>query len=415
MRAHPRPKPAGNNWHLRGLSVLFLAAGALLGCGKSNKASADNPANAPHVGVVKVARHDLTSTLEIASEFQPFQEINVYAKVSGYIQKLYVDWGTHVKQGQLLAVLEIPELQQQLQQDEAAVRRSDHDFARAQEELNRAESSYKVSHLTYTRLADVQKSRPELVAQQEVDVAEGKDLEASAGVSAAKDALAASEQALLAAKAALEKDKAMYAYARITAPFDGVVTKINAYTGALLPAGTASSNEDSALCRLSQNNLLRLVIPVPERAVAEIHEGQILAVNVSAIKKTFNGKIVRFSDQIDTATRTMHTEVNVPNPTFELVPGMYASVQIPLQAVKNVLTVPVQAVEASANGQGAVLVVNGSNRIEKRPVILGLVTATDTEILSGLQEGEMVVFGEQNQYRPDQLVSPQLVKPAGME
>jgi RND family efflux transporter MFP subunit len=387
----------------------------LAGCGKADNASADNPANAPHVGVVKVARHDLASDLEISSEFEPFQEINVYAKVSGYIQKLYVDWGTHVKQGQLLAVLEIPELQQQLQQDEAAVRRSDQDLSRAREELNRSESTYKVAHLTYTRLADVQKSRPELVAQQEVDVAQGKDVEASAGVSAAKDFLAASEQGLLSAKAALEKDKALYGYARITAPFDGVVTKINAYTGALLPAGTASSNADSALCRLSQNNLLRLVIPVPERAVADIHVGQDLAVNVSAIKKTFNGKIVRFSDEIDTGTRTMHTEVNVPNPTFELVPGMYASVQIPLHSVKNVLTVPVQAVQAAGNGEGAVLVVNASNHIEKRSVKLGLETAADAEILSGLKEGEMVVFGEQNQYRPDQLVSPQIVKPAGME
>jgi RND family efflux transporter MFP subunit len=415
MTTAARLKFHGNKRRLLGLLMLSLAGGMLIGCGKADNRSADNPANAPRVGVVKVARHDLASTLEIASEFQPFQEINVYAKVSGYIQKLYVDWGTHVKQGQLLAVLEIPELQQQLRQDEAAVRHSDQDLARAHEELNRAESSYKVAHLSYTRLADVQKSRPELVAQQEVDVAEGKDVEAGAGVSSAKDSLAASEQGLLSAKAALEKDQAMYAYARITAPFDGVVTKINAYTGALLPAGTASSNPDSALCRLSQNNLLRLVIPVPERAVADIHEGHNLAVSVSAIKRVFDGKIVRVSGEIDTATRTMHTEVNVPNPKFELVPGMYASVRIPLHAVKNVLTVPVQAVQASGNGQGVVLVVNGSNRIEKRSVTLGLETEADEEVLSGLKEGEMVVFGEQNQYRADELVSPQIVKPAGME
>ena len=120
----------------------------------------------------------------------------------------------------------------------------------------------------------MQKTRPELVAQEEVDIAQGKDLEANAGVSAAKDALAASEQALLGAKAALEKDKAMYAYANITAPFDGVVTEIDAYTGALLPAGTSSNKGDQALCRFSQNDLLRLVIPVPERAVADVHVGR---------------------------------------------------------------------------------------------------------------------------------------------
>ena len=219
--------------HIRLLPAIFLAAGLLTGCGSTGKA-----ANPPTAAVVTVQRHDLASELSIASEFQPYQEVNVYAKVSGYIQKLYVDWGAHVKQGQLLAVLEIPELQQQLQQDEAGVKKSEQDLARASEELNRAQSAYTVAHLTYSRLADVQKSRPELVAQEEIDVAEGKDLEASAGASAAKDSLAASEQELLASKAALERDRAMYAYARIEAPFEGVVTEIDAYTGALLPAGT---------------------------------------------------------------------------------------------------------------------------------------------------------------------------------
>ena len=178
------------------LALLAFAA-VFAGCGGTHNASADNPSNAPHAAVVKVERRNLANTLEIASEFLPYQEVDVYAKVSGYIQKLYVDWGTHVKQGQLLAVLEIPELQQQLQQDEASVRRSEQDVARAHEEQSRAESAYNVAHITYTRLADVQKSRPELVAQEEIDVAQGKDLEASAGVSAAKDALAAAEQALL--------------------------------------------------------------------------------------------------------------------------------------------------------------------------------------------------------------------------
>ena len=95
--------------------LLPLVVCALAGCGSASKVSAENPANAPHVAVVPVAKKTLSSNLEIASEFQPYQEINVYAKVSGYIKELRVNWGTHVKQGQLLAVLEIPELQQQLE------------------------------------------------------------------------------------------------------------------------------------------------------------------------------------------------------------------------------------------------------------------------------------------------------------
>ena len=402
------PEPASHRW----IFTLIILSAFASGCGDAHKADASD---VPRAAVVKVQRKNLSSTLEIASEFLPYQEIDVYAKVSGYIQKLYVDWGTHVKQGQILAVLEIPELQQQLLQDEASVRRADQDVLRAREEQSRAESAYTVAHITYTRLADVQKSRPELVAQQEIDVAQGKDLEASAGVSSSKDALAAVEQALLAARAALDKDKAMFAYARMTAPFDGVVTQIYAYTGALLPAGTSATKNDSALCHLSQNNLLRLVIPVPERAVPDISDGQTLEINVSALHKTFAGKIVRFSDQIDPATRTMHTEVTVPNVNYELVPGMYASVKIPLHSVSGVLTVPVQAVQSSGTGQGTVLVVNSSNHLERREVKLGLQTATDAEVLSGLRENETVIFGEQNQFKEGQQVSPQLVTAPGME
>lgn len=393
--------------------VLVLAAFLLEGCGSTGKANSE-ATKLPQVAVVRVARKDLSSNLQIASEFLPFQEVNVYAKVSGYIQKLYVDWGTHVHKGQLLAVLEIPELQQQLELDEAAVRRSEHDLTRTQEDATQAQSKYEVADLTYKRLATVLKTRPGLVAQEDIDVAGGKDLEAKAGVSGARAAVSAAEQALKVAQAALEKDKAIYAYARITAPFDGVVTRIDAYSGALLPAGT-SSNGDQALCRLSENDHLRLVIPVPERAVSDVHLGQSVAVQVSNNSQPFQGQIVRFSEQIDTQTRTMHTEVDVPNPKYQLIPGMYATVQIPLHSVKGVLTLPTQAVQISSGGHGTVLVVNANSKIEKRDVVLGLQSATDTEILSGLQDNEMVVFGEQSQYKPGELVVPKVVAPSEME
>jgi RND family efflux transporter MFP subunit len=384
-----------SRWTHCELAVALLLTVLLFGCASSNKAEAENAAGAVPAAVVKVARGNISSNLEIASEFLPFQEIDVYAKVSGYIQKLYVDWGTHVRQGQLLAVLEIPELEQQIQQDQAAA-------DRAREELNRAQSAYSVAHVTYQRLLDVQKVRPELVAQQDIDVSQGKDLDANAAVSSA-------QQALLAARAALEKDKTLYAYARMTAPFNGVITQMYAYTGALLPAGTSSNIGTSALCHLSQNDLLRLVIPVPERAVPDVRLGESVAVSVSSLNRTFNGKIVRIADQIDLATRTMHTEVSVPNPKYELVPGMYASVQIPLHAAVNVLMLPVQAVQPAGNGEGTVLFVNRSNKIEEREIKLGLQTASDYEVLAGLNKGDAVIFGEQNQYKVGQIVSPKPV------
>jgi RND family efflux transporter MFP subunit len=393
-----------------------MAVAVLLGtagCNDSRKSEAANAA--PEAAVVKVQRKNISSTLEISSEFLPFQEIDVFAKVSGYVQKLYIDYGTHVKQGQLLAVLEIPELQQQLIQDQASVHQAAENVSRAREEQSRAQSAYDVAHITYKRLADVQKNRPELVAQQEVDVAQGKDLEANAGVSASKDALAAAEQGLEASKAALAKDQAMFQYARMTAPFDGVVTQMYAFTGALLPAGTSAAKGDSALCRLSQNNLLRLVIPVPERAVPDIRDGEPVDVEVSSLHRTFTGTIVRYSDQIDLSTRTMHTEVDVPNPKYELVPGMYASVKIPLHSVQGVLTVPVQSVQATGAGQGVVLLVGAGNKLERREVKTGLETASDAEILSGLRENDTVVFGEQGQFREGQTVTPKIVEVPGGE
>jgi RND family efflux transporter MFP subunit len=401
--------------------ALHLVAGLLLcspllfsGCG-STKATSEDPDSAVRAPVVKVSRHNITNSLDIASEFQPFQEIDVYAKESGYIEKLFIDWGTHVKEGQLLAILEIPELQQQLQADEAAVRRSQQDLDRAHEELTRSQSAYQVAHLTYTRLAGVQKTRPELISQEDIDVAQGKDLEGSAAVSAAKDTVAAAEEAMAAAKASLAKDNALFSYARMTAPFDAVVTKMNAYVGALLPAGTSSNVGDSALCRLSQNNLLRLVIPVPERAVPDIHLGESIAVSVSALNKTFTGKVIRYSGQIDTNTRTMHTEVQVPNANYEIVPGMYASVQLPLETQTNVLTLPIQAVQPKGTDAGTVLVVNSSRQIEQRQVKLGIQTSSDYEIVSGLRENEMVIFGEQAQYKPGMVVNPQIVQPSVAE
>ncbi len=333
-------------------SALWIASfAAALGAAGCGSARSDAGNSIPIVAVVKVSRQNISTTLEIASEFQPYQEIDVFAKVSGYVRKLYVNWGSHVKQGQLLADLEVPELEQQVQQDEAIVHRSEQDVERFRDELNSAESAYTVAHLTYSRIADVQKTQPGLVAQQEVDVALGKDQEASAAVSAAKDALAGAEEALLSAKAALDKDKALFAYTHMTAPFDGVITSINAYTGALLPAGTSSSKGDTGLCHLSQNNLLRLVIPLPERAVPDVHIGQTVSVNVTTLNKVLQAKIVRFSGDIDPQTRTMYTEMDVPNPDYSLVPGMYVSVVIPLRTQQNVLTVPLQAVHLSGENE----------------------------------------------------------------
>ncbi len=378
---------------LMGLAVLCVVAVA--GCGSMEKPKVVRASSAPDAAVVPVTRQNFSNRLDIASEFQPYQEIDVYAKVSGYIKKLYIDYGTRVRQGQLMAVLEIPELKQQIEHDKAAL-------SEARQDLDRAKSAYTVAHITYQRLAAVQKTRPELISQEDIDVAQGKDLEADASVSAAK-------QAVLAAQDALAKDQTLYGYSQMTAPFAGVVTKMYAYTGALLPAGTSSNIGTSALCHLAQNDVLRLVIPVPERAVPDVRIGESVQVQVSSLNRSFTGKIVRTSDQIDLATRTMHTEVQVDNFGYQIVPGMYATVSIPLHTAKDVLAIPLQSVQQSGPSQGTVLVVDKANRIERREVTLGLQNTTDVEVKSGLSDGELVIYGDQSRYQPGQLVEPKVV------
>lgn len=397
------------------LAPVMALAAVLAGCGRAKEVRANDPENAPSATVAKVVRQNVTDRLEIASEFQPFQEIDVYAKVSGYVQKLNIDWGTHVREGQLMAVLEVPELEQKLQLDAAALRKSQQDLRHAHDDLNRAQSAYDVAHITYTRLAEVQKARPELVAQQDIDVAQGKDQEADAALSGAKAGLAAAEQAVAVAQAALDMDKAYYAYSRITAPFDGVVTEMYAFTGALLPAGTSSNKGDLALCRLSQNNKLRLVIPLPERAVPSVSIGETVSMTVSSLNKTVQGKIVRVAGEIDKDTRTMHTELQVENLNYELIPGMYASVEIGLHTAQDALTIPLEAFQSSGEGRGMVLVVNEANKIEPRRVEAGIRTAFLVQILNGVQEGQFVVIGDQGQYKGGQLVKPVAMQPAKTE
>lgn len=388
------------------LCVLASLLAVMPSCSTSN-ARGTGPAtkgDTPTAGVVEVSRQDLANALEIASEFVPYQEIDVHAKVSGYVKKLNVDWGTHVRQGQLLAVLDVPELEDQVSHDRASVQRSLKDVDRAKEELVRDQSAYEVANLTYTRFHKVQKLNSGLVAQEEVDVAHGKDLETAAAVSADQAGLAAAQEDLAANQSMLQRDEALANYSRITAPFAGVVTRVDAYTGALLPAGTSSTKAALALCHLSQNDPLRLVIPVPEQVVPDIHLGEAVQVKVPALNRNFIGKVSRVSDQIDLDTRTMHTEVEVANPRNEIVPGMYAYVDLPVRSANQALAVPIQAVVRSGPDQGTVLVVNRDNKIEQRTIRLGIETPNLAEVVSGLKDGERIVFGEQASYTPGEKV-----------
>ena len=388
-----------------GLVVISLVL--LPSCGKV-RAKSDSSA-AVTVGVTKVARKSLQRQITLSSELVPFQEIDVYAKESGYVKKLLVDYGSRVQAGQLMAILEIPELEAQLQEDEAAIKNATDEVSRAEHELKRYQAQYKVLHLEYTRLNGVFESQPGLVAQQEVDDAQGKDLAAASQVDAGESALEAAQSHLLVSKARLIHDQALFAYARITAPFSGVVTQRYANLGTLMQAGTSSSTQAMPLVKLSQDDLYRLVIPVPESSVRYIRIGDPVEVRVPALNRAFPGKVARSSLDVQEGTRTMHTEVDVPNPDRLLMPGMYAETTLTLEARDNVLAVPLEAVNPEGD-QTTVYVASPTGKVEIRVVTIGLETSTDAEVVSGLAEGESAIVSDRSGLKPGEEVRPQPVQ-----
>ncbi len=378
-------------------------------CGGEKPQTVSAPTADPSVGVVKIIRKNLSRTITLSSELVPFQEIEVYAKESGYVKELNVDYGSRVQANQTLATLEIPEMQSQLKQDDAAIRNASDQIANAQNEVSRVEAQHKVMQLQFDRLNNVAKSKPGLVAQQEVDDSEGKALASAAQVESAKSNLQSAQSLLAAAQAKREHDQVLFDYTKITAPFAGIITQRYANLGALMQAGTNSATQAMPLVRLSEDDKFRLVIPVPETYVQFIHVGDPVSVMVPSLNRSFPGTVARFSVDVTQDTRTMHTEVDVLNPNRLLLPGLYAQAIVTLEKKDNAVAVPLPAVDQTATS-AAVFVVDDSNKIVRRPVVLGIQTETDAEIVSGLKEGESVVVSDRGGLKAGQSVRPQITE-----
>jgi RND family efflux transporter MFP subunit len=376
---------------------------------ESGAAGADTAVSAE---VTRVTRRDLGSTLAISGAFKPFQDVDIHAKVAGYIRAIYVDVGTHVKTGQTLAVLEVPELAAQLSGTEAAVQTAAEQIRRAQGDLSRAQSSEAAVHSAYTRLKQAADSQAGLVAQQEVDDSQAKDLAGAAQVQSAEAELSAAKHQMESAQANQKEYAALSSYTRITAPFDGVITNRYEDTGALVAAGTSNSTQSTPVVRLAQISVLRLVLPIPESIAAQIHLGEPIKVRVQALNQDFVGKVSRFADALNEQTRTMETEVDFQNKDGKLLPGMFVSAEVLHDAKKNALTVPVEAARQHGDS-GTVLVVNAQNTLEEKHVKLGQSDGTWLEVLSGVNEGERVIVGHLDEYRPGQKVQPKELQDNG--
>jgi RND family efflux transporter MFP subunit len=384
---------------------LVLAAGlALSSCDSANSADAPKTETASQdggsvltVAVVHPTHEDLSRSLTLTAEFKPYQEIDVHARVTGYVREMNVDVGDHVKTGDVIATLEIPDIEEDLRKAEAVVQTEQQNVQSAQADSQEADE-------ISGRLQAAGKEAPGLIAQQELDTAASKSRADQANVEAAK-------QRVTEAEAEVDRVKTMIAYSTITAPFDAVVTRRYADTGALIQAGTSSTNS-SAVVSLAELKRLRLEFPVPESAAASIQVGGAIQVEVAALHQTFTAKISRFAQKVDESTRTMLTEADIDNSNFQYYPGMYATARLILDDKKDALAIPLQCV--STDTKSTVFLVDQNQKIEEREVTLGLETPTMAEVLTGLTSEDRVIVGNHSSLQPGKTAEAKEIEAANL-
>ncbi len=391
---------------ITGVLILITGVFAIERVRASATGSTTDKSEVPRASVVMVSRGSIANTLTVAGEFLPLQEVDIHAKVAGYIKQINVDIGDRVRAGQTLAKLEIPELGAQVEGADASVRHSAEEISRARNEVIRAQASHEALHAAATRLQQAAAARPGLVAQQEIDDSVAKDRAAEAQVDAAKAALLAAQQQLDISKANRTQVGALWDYSHIVAPFSGIITWRYADTGALVQAGTSNASAQPVV-KIAEIDTLRLRVPVPESLAANIRLGSPADVTVQATKEHFVAKVARFTDSLDRSTRTMQVEFDIPNHDRHLAPGMFADVVLQVQQHAQTLTIPVQAVQTE-KGAASVLVLDAHNRIMARPITTGLEEPSKVEVVSGLKEGDRVIVGNLSTYHDGEVVDPKL-------
>ncbi|HZZ39352.1 MAG TPA: efflux RND transporter periplasmic adaptor subunit [Acidobacteriaceae bacterium] len=359
----------------------------------------------PAAEVAEAQRGNIAQVLTLAGQFQPYQVVDVHPKVSGFIRHIYVDIGDRVHQGETLAVLEVPELKAQLAGSVSEVAKSSDEIVRAQHEVKRAESTHSALKADYQRLLDTSNAQPGLVAQQELDDAQAKDLASAADVDAAKAALSAAQNGLQVSRADNQRVSAMEDYTNVVAPLDGVIIWRYADTGALIQAGINSNSQDLPIVKLAQSGTMRLRLPVPETYVRYVHLGDPVRVRVDALGHSFDGKVVRFTRELNFETRTMETEIDVPNRDLAIDSGMYANALLRLNHADNVVTIPVGGLVLHGNQQ-QVEVLDSGNHVHIRDVDVGIEGNQLAEIRSGLQPGDRIVIAAQGKYAEGEAVTP---------
>jgi len=363
---------------LLGSAVLMLTA---LGCNTSpsNKTQDQKanpaPANAPTaVSTVPVTSRKLHTIVNLPAQLIPYESVDVYPKVTGFVQTVTVDRGSHVRRGQLLVRLNAPELNSQRAQAESAVRA-------AQSQLATAQAKLASDNGTYLHMVAAAKT-PGVIAENDVMVA-------SQTVSADKGMVEAAEQNVAAARDAMRSVSQTESYLDITAPFDGVVTTRNLHPGALIGPASGQAGAQPIL-QIVNDSRLRLVVPVPEALVGELKTGQQVSFTVPAYPaQPFKAPIQRIAHEVDQKTRTMPVELDVPNRDGKLSPGSFCNVPWPVDRSYPTLFVPASAVTTDQQHTFVIRIQN--NKTEWVTVQTGQTVDGNIEIFGELKPGDQVV------------------------
>jgi len=372
-----------------------------------NSTKAESP---PRVEVVHPRRATVAKRLQTNATLEAFEESDLFAKVSGYLSDVRVDIGDHVKAGQVLAVIDVPEMKQELAEAKAQLesKRSSLESARRQLDHNKADMALQNA---------LAKDREQLgegrgfISDRTLDQvhANAEIAKADLGVAEANRDLAANQVDV--AAATVEKIKALLAYTQIVAPFDGVVSRRQVNRGDLVQAATATRTTPSAgsLFTVQRIDTIRVFCDVPEDDVPHLHVGDPAIVRPSGFDgKPFIGKVTRFSLRLDPETRNMRTEIDLPNPKEQLYPGTYAEVLLEMNRRPDALTVPTAAVGSDGGGNFVYTITD--NRITRLAVKTGLTDNGRIELTAGLSEETPVVASMKGVPPPRTAVQPQIVR-----
>ncbi len=331
----------------------------------------------PFVTVVEPVRRPVVRPVTLAASVEAFEKATLYAKVAGYLRWIKVDKGDPVKRDEVLALIEVPEMEKDYQSAQAAVKEAQAAYERAQ-----AEAALK--DLTYKRLAGVRQSRPNVIPQQEVDVAR-----AASEVAQSDTKLAAAKLEL--ARSELEKLKALMEYAEIKSPYDGDVIERFVDAGALIQKGTNSTGNVALLVTVANMDRVRIYVNVPEPDVPYLKRGVPAEVLLDAFPgRVLQGRITRFATALDPPTRTMKTEIDLPNPGHFIRPGMFGTVKLKLGAEAAGLFLPAQSIRQDPEGKRFVYAVE-QGLLRKIPIETGLDDGRWIEV-KGLRGSETVVL-----------------------